>query len=67
MKRRYALPYVLLRYCSHGCVPRGIFVRIKHETPELYDAKLRFFAISVHCGTCYCSQHAGYSLLTVCI
>ena len=45
-KRTYGnliwIPYVLLRYCSHGCVPRGIFVRIKHETPELYGAKLRF-------------------------
>ena len=35
------IPYVLLRYCSRLC-SAGIFVRIKHETPELYGAKLRF-------------------------
>ena len=29
-------------YCSHGCVPRGVFVRILHENPEFYGAKRRF-------------------------
>ena len=29
-------------YCSHGCVPRGVFVRILHENPEFLGAKRRF-------------------------
>ena len=29
-------------YCSHGYVPRGVFVRILHENPELHGAKRRF-------------------------
>ena len=30
------------RYCSHGYVPRGVFVRFLRENPELHGAKLRF-------------------------
>ena len=29
-------------YCSHGYVPRGVFVRFLRENPELHGAKLRF-------------------------
>ena len=29
-------------YCSHGYVPRGVFVRTLHENPEYHGAKLRF-------------------------
>ena len=29
-------------YCSNGCVPRGVFVRILHENPEFHGAKRRF-------------------------
>ena len=47
------------RYCSHGCVPRGVFVRILHENPELHGTKLRF-AVSVHREACYCSHHAAF-------
>ena len=36
----HALKFI--SYCSHGCIPRGVFVRFLHENPELHGAKLRF-------------------------
>ena len=50
----------IICYCSHGCVPRGVFVRILHKNPEFHNAKRRFFAVSVHREACYCSQHAAF-------
>ena len=35
-------PRYLPSYCSHGYVPRGVFVRFLRENPELHGAKLRF-------------------------
>ena len=34
--------HVTVRYCSQGNVPRGVFVCISHENPELFGAKWHF-------------------------
>ena len=38
----FSIGEVKIRYCSHGYVPRGVFVRFLREKPELHGAKLRF-------------------------
>ena len=38
----FSIGEVKIRYCSHGYVPRGVFVRFLRENPELHGAKLRF-------------------------
>lgn len=38
----FSIGEVKIRYCSHGYVPRGVFVCFLRENPELHGAKLRF-------------------------
>ena len=38
----FSIEKVKIRYCSHGYVPRGVFVCFLRENPELHGAELRF-------------------------
>ena len=38
----FSIGKVKIRYCSHGYVPRGVFVYFLRKNPELHDTKLRF-------------------------
>jgi len=46
MKKKKAsgqiFPEASFCYCSRGCVPRGVLVRVLHENPGFYGAKRRF-------------------------
>ena len=53
----FSIGEVKIRYCLHGYVPRGVFVRFLRENPELHGA---FYAVSVHREACYSSQHIAF-------
>ena len=40
-------------------IPRGVFVRILRENPELHG-ETAFFAVSVHRGACYGSRNCFF-------
>ena len=53
----FSIGKVKIRYCSHGYVPRGVFVHFLHENPELHGAKL--------CFCSFCASRSGL-LFTPC-